>query len=79
MPSFSGLGTSSAFTVGLKNLINYYKNIKTDPYKLANFSINFERNILKESVGFQDQIHESYGGLNIIKFFSKNKFKVKKI
>tara|TARA_Y100001958_G_C21226609_1_gene552070 strand:- start:666 stop:1640 length:975 start_codon:yes stop_codon:yes gene_type:complete len=79
MPSFSGLGTSSAFTVGLKNLINYYKNIKTDPYKLANFSINFERNILKETVGFQDQIHASYGGLNIIKFFPKNKFKVKKI
>jgi len=79
MPSFSGLGTSSAFTVGLKNLIDCYKGKKNNPKKLANFTIDFERNILKETVGFQDQIHASYGGFNMIKFFAKNKFVVKKI
>ena len=79
MPSYSGLGTSSAFTVGLKNLIDFLKKKKNNAYNLANFSIGFERNILKETVGFQDQIHASYGGFNLIKFFSKNKFKVKKI
>ena len=79
MPSFSGLGTSSAFTVGLKNLIDYYKGIKNSPKKLAKFSINFEREILKESVGYQDQIHASYGGFNLIKFYKANNFKVQVI
>ena len=78
MPSFSGLGTSSAFTVGLKNLVDYYKGIKNNSKNLARFSINFERNILKESVGFQDQIHASYGGFNLIKL-NKNKFHVRSI
>jgi len=78
MPSFSGLGTSSAFTVGLKNLIDHHKGVKNDPKKLAKFSINFERNILGESVGYQDQIHASYGGFNLIKL-KKNKFLVKNI
>ena len=78
MPSFSGLGTSSAFTVGLKNLVDYYKGIKNNSKNLARFSINFERNILRESVGFQDQIHASYGGFNLIKL-TKNKFQVRSI
>jgi len=79
MPSYSGLGTSSAFTVGLKNLISHYKKIKINPYKLASFSIKFERNVLRETVGFQDQIHASYGGFNLLKLKYKNKFVVKKI
>ena len=33
---------------------------------------------MKESVGFQDQIHASYGGFNLIKL-SKNKFHVRSI
>ena len=78
MPSFSGLGTSSAFTVGLKNLIDYHKGVKNNSKNLAKFSINFERNILGESVGYQDQIHASYGGFNLIKL-KKNKFLVKNI
>ena len=79
MPSFSGLGTSSAFTVGLKNLIDYHKGVKNNPKNLAKFSINFERKILNEFVGFQDQIHASYGGFNLIKLKKKNEFKVKNI
>ncbi len=78
MPSFSGLGTSSAFTVGLKNLIDFQKGIKNNSKKLSRFAINFERNVLRESVGFQDQIHASYGGFNLIKL-KKNDFKVKNI
>ena len=79
LPSFSGLGTSSAFTVGFKNLINAYKEEKITKEQLAYYSINLERNILKETVGFQDQIHASYGGFNAIYFKSKDKFFIKKI
>ena len=35
---------------------------------LANLAIKIERNILKESVGFQDQIFSAFGGFNSIKF-----------
>ena len=79
LPSFSGLGTSSAFTVGFKNLINAYKKKKMSREQLSSYSINLERNILNETVGFQDQIHASYGGFNVIYFKNKNKFFVKKI
>jgi len=78
IPSYTGLGSSSSFTVGLFNLLQNIKKIKTNKYKLAEDTINFERNILKEFVGYQDQIHAVFGGFNLIEIF-KNKIKVKKI
>ena len=76
MPSFVGLGTSSAFTVGLLNLVNFFK-YKKQLFKndLSSKSIYFERNILKENVGYQDQILAAHGGLNSIEFFENN-FKI---
>jgi len=78
LPSHTGLGSSSSFTVGLLNLLRNEKNLKINKYELAKEAINFERNILKESVGYQDQIHASFGGFNEINI-SKNNIKVKKI
>ena len=72
LPSYSGLGTSSAFTVGLMNLLKSFRKINLKKKKLARECINFERNILKESVGFQDQIHATYGGFNRIEIYKKN-------
>ncbi len=79
MPSFVGLGTSSSFTVGLLNLINYYKyKKKLGKDKLSEKSIFFERNVLKENVGFQDQILAANGGLNSIEFYGK-KFRINRL
>lgn len=79
LPGFVGLGTSSSFTVGLLNLLNFYKKKSILSKKeLSKKSIFFERKILNENVGFQDQILASYGGLNSISFY-KNKFEIKKI
>ena len=79
MPSFVGLGTSSAFTVGLLNLVNYYKyNKRLSKSILSNKSIYLERKILKENVGYQDQILAAYGGLNSIEFNGTN-FKIQKL
>jgi len=75
LPSYSGLGTSSAFTVGLMNLLKASQQKKISKLDLALDSINFERNILKEYVGFQDQIHASFGGFNMITI-NKKKIKV---
>ena len=79
LPSYIGLGSSSSFTVGLLNLINIYKKKKFLPKKkLANDAIYTEQFLLKENVGYQDQILASYGGINAITFEGKN-FKVEEI
>ena len=76
LPSFSGLGSSSSFSVGLQNLLLSYQGFKISKKKLAKKTIELERNLLNETVGYQDQIHSTYGGFNLIKI-SKNDFLVK--
>ena len=76
LPARSGMGTSSSFTVGLINVLNAIKNKKISAKKLALDAIDTEQNIIGEFVGSQDQVAVSYGGMNIINFFEKNKFKV---
>ena len=72
IPGLSGLGSSSAFTVSLINLINTYNKIKLSKKDLSKKAIFIEREVLKESVGFQDQYSCSYGGFNVIKYSKKN-------
>lgn len=62
LPGNTGLGSSSSFSVGLINCVNRLKSKKFSKSKLASSVINFERKILKENVGFQDQIFATYGG-----------------
>ena len=47
--------------------------------KLADESLKFEQDILKEVVGSQDQIATAYGGFNSIKFFKSGIYKVEKL
>ena len=70
-PSRSGAGSSSAFVVGLINTISNHYNKKLSKKELADQSIYLEQKVLKETVGSQDQIAASYGGLNEI-IFKKN-------
>ena len=72
LPSFTGLGSSSAFSVGLQNLLQAHCGLRISKKKLALKAIHLERNELKETVGYQDQIHSAYGGFNIIKFYKKS-------
>lgn len=68
LPSFSGLGTSSAFTVGLLNCLHAYKGQSIEPSNLTQEAIKIEHEILKEAVGYQDQTFAAYGGFKIIRF-----------
>ena len=78
LPANSGIGSSSAFCVGLNNALLKHKNIKYDKNKLSKLSIFVEQKLLKESVGSQDQVWATYGGTNYITF-NKNKIIVKKV
>lgn len=77
LPARTGLGTSSAFTVGLCNILNFVKGKKINSMDLAKQAIDIEQNKIGEFVGSQDQILTSLGGFNKIDF-SKKKIKVKK-
>jgi D-glycero-alpha-D-manno-heptose-7-phosphate kinase len=79
LPGNSGLGSSSAFMVGLINGINLLLNKKLNKRNLAKKSIFFERDILKENVGLQDQIICSFGGFRHTIFFKNGSFKSKEI
>ena len=68
LPALSGLGSSSSSTVSAINAISTLRGLFLNKKNLANLAIKIERNILKESVGFQDQIFSAFGGFNSIKF-----------
>jgi D-glycero-alpha-D-manno-heptose-7-phosphate kinase len=76
LPARSGMGTSSAFTVGLLNAMYALKGQMPGKQKLAEESIYLEQEILKETVGSQDQALAAYGGLNRINFLPNGEISV---
>ncbi len=63
VPSNTGLGTSSAFTVGLLHALHTYKKEKVSAQDLAEEACFLEIELLKEPIGKQDQYAAAYGGL----------------
>lgn len=76
LPARSGMGSSSAFAVGLINALSALKGIDVGRHDLALKAIRLERDILKETVGGQDQVAAAYGGLNHIEFFQSGNITV---
>jgi len=76
LPASSGMGSSSAFTVGLINGLYNLLNKKITNYEIAKKAINFEQQVMKETVGSQDQLATAVGGFNKIIFNKNNKFKI---
>jgi D-glycero-alpha-D-manno-heptose-7-phosphate kinase len=79
LPSFTGLGSSSTFTVGLIKGLNAFKGRLIEMNDLAKTAIHIERSVLDDSVGYQDQIFASYGGFNHIRFYGRDEFAVERI
>lgn len=68
VPAGTGLGSSSAFTVGLLNLCNAYLGRYEGRAQLAAKACDVELNKLGEPIGKQDQYGCALGGLNFIEF-----------
>lgn len=68
LPARTGLGTSSSFAVGMLGAFYALKGKYAGKKKLADDAIYLERELCKESGGWQDQIAASFGGLNKIRF-----------
>lgn len=76
LPARTGLGSSSSFSVGLIHAIRALKGQMSNKQELANAAIHLEQNVLKESVGSQDQILAAIGGLNKIVFHRDGSYEV---
>lgn len=68
IPAGTGLGSSSAFTVGLLHSIYCYFGKYVSKERLAKEACDVEIVKLGEPIGKQDQYASSYGGLNFITF-----------
>jgi D-glycero-alpha-D-manno-heptose-7-phosphate kinase len=79
LPARSGMGTSSSFTVGLLHALYALKGFMPSKHQLAEESIHIEQEVLKETVGSQDQVSAAYGGFNHISFLPNGTFSVRPI
>lgn len=68
VPAGTGLGSSSAFTVGLLNALYAYRGKVVPKERLAAEACEIEIDILGEPIGKQDQYAAACGNLNYIAF-----------
>ena len=68
VPQGTGLGSSSAFTVGLIKNLKCQKREYISDEEVAQAACDMEINILKNPIGKQDQYAAAYGGLNYYQF-----------
>ncbi len=79
LPARSGVGSSSAFTIGFLNALYALKGKMAGKRRLAANAIYVEQDLIGENVGSQDQIAAAFGGLNRIEFSSKENFFVQPV
>ena len=64
----TGLGSSSAYTVGLLNALYAYKGNRVEAERLAQEACQIEIEICNKPIGKQDQYIATYGGFQHIQF-----------
>lgn len=79
VPSGTGLGSSSAFTVGLLHTLYCYQGKYVSKGRLAEESCVIEIDKLGNPIGKQDQYAAAYGGLNFISFHKDDTVSVEPI
>jgi D-glycero-alpha-D-manno-heptose-7-phosphate kinase len=68
LPARSGMGSSSAFTVGLLNALYALQGRMASKMELTRNAIQVEQERIGESVGSQDQAMAAFGGFRRIEF-----------
>lgn len=79
IPSGTGLGSSSSFTVGLLNAVRAYLGKASSGEKLGELACDVEINRVGSPIGKQDQYATACGGLNFITFYGDETVNVEKI
>jgi D-glycero-alpha-D-manno-heptose-7-phosphate kinase len=68
LPARSGMGSSSSFTVGLLHALHALQGRMVGKQELMQEAIHVEQDLLRETVGSQDQASAAFGGFNCITF-----------
>jgi D-glycero-alpha-D-manno-heptose-7-phosphate kinase len=76
VPAGTGMGSSSAFTVGLLHALWARSGRKPSAQQLATAACDIEIERAKEPIGKQDQFAAAYGGLNFVRFNSDESVEV---
>lgn len=76
LPKQTGLGTSSAFAVGMLNALSRLEGKTVPSMDLATEATYVERVLCRENVGSQDQVTAAIGGLNRIDFRPNGEIRV---
>jgi D-glycero-alpha-D-manno-heptose-7-phosphate kinase len=79
LPARSGMGSSSSFTVGLLHALYALKGTMPTKHELAMQSIHIEQQMIKETVGSQDQTLAAYGGFNHVQFLQNGEISVRPV
>lgn len=79
VPSGTGLGSSSSFTVGLLHTLYCFEGKYVSKKKLAMEACEVEIERLRKPIGKQDQYAAAFGGLNFISFHQNDTVTVEPI
>ncbi len=79
IPSGTGLGSSSSFTVGVLNALFTYTGRRLSASQLAELACEIEIGVLKHPIGKQDQYAAAYGGLSFFEFLPDETVRYNKI
>lgn len=72
LPARSGLGSSSAFVVGMIHALHFYYGEEFTAQGGAALATWIEQNVIKEAVGNQDQMFAAHGGVLHVEFDTTN-------
>ena len=72
----AGIGSSSAFAVGLISALLALRGVRLSKHELALKAIELEQEVLGDKVGSQDQVAVAHGGLNVIRFHRSGEIEV---
>lgn len=76
LPARSGMGSSSAFTVALLHALHALRGEMATKSQLTREAIHLEQDVLKETVGSQDQVMAAHGGLRHVKFHANGEIAI---
>jgi D-glycero-alpha-D-manno-heptose-7-phosphate kinase len=79
IPSGTGLGSSSSFTVGLLNAVRAFMGKATSGEKLGKLACEVEIEKVGSPIGKQDQYAAACGGVNFITFYPDETVNVEKV
>ena len=79
VPSGTGMGSSSAFSVGLYHCLSAYSGKFRSKEELAQKACEIEIDKLLNPIGKQDQYAAAYGGLNFMQFFPTGEVQVEPV